>query len=283
MRTEQEMYSLILDFAQSDQRIRLVGMEGSRTNIHIPRDSFQDYDISFLVTDMDSFRRDDGWLDAFGQRLLLQKPEDMELYPPKLGNWFSYLMLFEDGNKLDLTLIPLEELDLYLASDKLLKILLDKDGRVPDPPIPTDRDYWIKKPSPRSFDDCCNEFWFLTTYVAKGLCRKEILFAAEHLEERLRPELLRMLGWIVGTRTDFSCSVGKSCKFLKGFIEPELWEALLTTYQNGSYEAMWESLWTCIRLFRDSSQKMARFLSCPYPNYDKKVSGYLRQLETSYR
>ena len=65
MRTEQEMYSLILDFAQSDQRIRLVGMEGSRTNIHIPRDSFQDYDISFLVTDMDSFRRDDGWLDAF--------------------------------------------------------------------------------------------------------------------------------------------------------------------------------------------------------------------------
>ena len=64
MRTEQEMYSLILDFAQSDQRIRLVGMEGSRTNIHIPRDSFQDYDISFLVTDMDSFRRDDGWLDA---------------------------------------------------------------------------------------------------------------------------------------------------------------------------------------------------------------------------
>ena len=74
-------------------------MEGSRTNIHAPRDEFQDYDISFLVTDMASFQQSDNWLDAFGPRIILQKPEAMELFAPELGNWFSYLMLFRDGAK----------------------------------------------------------------------------------------------------------------------------------------------------------------------------------------
>lgn len=283
MRTEREMYSLILNYARSDERIRLVGMEGSRTNVNIPPDSFQDYDISFLVTDMESFQRDDCWLDVFGERIILQKPEDMELFPPELGNWFSYLMLFRDGSKIDLTLIPLEELELYLSSDKLLKILLDKDGIVSELPVPTDRDYWLKKPSPRSFDDCCNEFWFLTTYVAKGLCRKEILFSAQHLEALLRPNLLRMLGWVVGMEKGYSFSIGKDCKFLKNYIKPALWDDLLSTYQNGSYDDMWNSLWTSIRLFREASHKMAEYLSCPYPDYDEKVSSYLRQLEASYR
>ena len=37
----------------------------------------------------------------------MQKPEAMALFPPELGSWFSYLMIFKDGVKLDLTLIPL--------------------------------------------------------------------------------------------------------------------------------------------------------------------------------
>ncbi|MFU2213898.1 aminoglycoside 6-adenylyltransferase, partial [Enterococcus faecium] len=38
-------------------------------------------------------------------------------------NRFSYLMLFDDYNKIDLTLLPLEELDNYLKGDKLIKVL----------------------------------------------------------------------------------------------------------------------------------------------------------------
>lgn len=88
MRSEQEMMDTIVEFARNDNRIRLVTLEGSRTNKNIPRDSFQDYDISYFVTDMDSFKTDDEWLNVFGKRLIMQKPEDMELFPPELGNWF---------------------------------------------------------------------------------------------------------------------------------------------------------------------------------------------------
>lgn len=41
--------------------------------------------------------------------------------------------------------------------------------------------YHVRKPSAREYDDCCNEFWNVTPYVIKGLCRKEILFAIYEL------------------------------------------------------------------------------------------------------
>ncbi|MDR3167907.1 MAG: aminoglycoside 6-adenylyltransferase, partial [Treponema sp.] len=55
MRSEQEMMDLILSFAGKDERIRVVTMEGSRLNKNAPRDQFQDYDISYIVTDLGSF------------------------------------------------------------------------------------------------------------------------------------------------------------------------------------------------------------------------------------
>ena len=77
MRSEKEVYDIVLNFAKTDKRIRMVTLEGSRTNTNIPPDDFQDFDITFFVTDMDSFTSDDKWLDIFGERLILQKPEDM--------------------------------------------------------------------------------------------------------------------------------------------------------------------------------------------------------------
>jgi aminoglycoside 6-adenylyltransferase len=45
MRTEQEMFDLILNIAKKDERIRAVFMNGSRTNPNAVKDIFQDYDI----------------------------------------------------------------------------------------------------------------------------------------------------------------------------------------------------------------------------------------------
>ncbi|GJM71133.1 hypothetical protein HMSSN036_33490 [Paenibacillus macerans] len=211
LRSEQEMMNLFLNFAAKEDRIRLVTMEGSRTNVNIPPDSFQDFDISYFVTDMDFFKENDEWLGVFGKRIMMQKPEDMELFPPELGNWFSYIMLFEDGNKLDLTLIPVNESELYFAeSDGLVKVLLDKDRLVKNEATATDRGYWLKKPSAREFDDCCNEFWMVSTYVVKGLARQEILFAIDHLNEIARPNLLRMMAWNIGSVHGYTFSVGKT-------------------------------------------------------------------------
>ena len=186
MRTEKEMLSLILDVAQKDERVRVVGMNGSRTNPNVPKDIYQDYDVVYVVSEMKSFINDPTWIDVFGKRIILQTPEAMNMFPPELGNWFSYLMLFEDGTRIDLILVPLNELDKYVHDDKLINILLDKDGRLPQLPPSSDIDYWVKKPTSAFFDDCCNEFWWLSTYVAKGLCRNELPYAIDHLTANTR-------------------------------------------------------------------------------------------------
>lgn len=282
MRTEQEMMDLILTFAEKDERIKVVGMEGSRTNVHVPKDEFQDYDVTYVVTDMESFKKDDEWLKYFGKRIFMQKPEAMSLFPPELGNWFSYLMLFEDGTRIDLKLVPISELDLYLSWDKLLAVLLDKDKRIKNYPTPTDMDYHVKKPTMQEYDDCCNEFWWVSTYVVKGLCRKEILYAIDHLNQIVRHELLRMISWKVGIETGFSLSVGKNFKYINKYIDEDLWNRLLSTYRMDSYENVWEALLICHELFREVSKEVSDILGFIYPEYDKNITRYTEDMYEKY-
>ncbi|WP_072333427.1 MULTISPECIES: aminoglycoside 6-adenylyltransferase [unclassified Paenibacillus] len=282
MRSEQEMMTLLMDFAKNEDRIRLVTLEGSRTNKHIPPDAFQDYDISYFVTDLDSFKENDRWLDTFGKRLMMQKPEDMELFPAELGSWFSYLILFEDGSKVDLTLIPIEETeDYFTKSDGLVEVLLDKDARIKQEVIADDRQYWVKKPTAREFDDCCNEFWMVSTYVVKGLARKEILFAIDHLNENARPNLLRMMAWHIGSERGYTFSVGKNYKFINHYLPTEDWETLLSTYSQNGYPEMWQSLLACYALFRKYSKAVAESLAYPYPDYDDAITKYTENIYAS--
>lgn len=276
------MIDLILSFAIKDERIKVVGMEGSRTNVNVPKDEFQDYDITYVVTDMESFKKNDEWLEYFGKRIFMQKPEAMSLFSPELGNWFSYLMLFEDGTRIDLKLVPISELALYLSWDKLLVVLLDKDKRIEKYPNPTDIEYHVKKPSAEFFDDCCNEFWWVSTYVVKGLCRKEILFAIDHLNQILRNELLRMISWKVGLETEFTISVGKNYKFIDQYITGDLWKKLLSTYQMDTYEHMWESLFQCHQLFREVSKQVGEYFHYPYPEYDRNITQYTLDMYQKY-
>jgi aminoglycoside 6-adenylyltransferase len=278
MRAEEEMLDIILSFAEKEDRIRVVGMEGSRTNSDIPKDIFQDYDITYVVSEMEPFTKNEDWLDVFGKRIFMQKPEDMALFHPQLGNWFSYLMLFEDGIRIDLTIVPLEELDLYLSSDSLLKVLLDKDDLVGDFPEPSNILYYVERPPLQKFDDCCNEFWWVATYVVKGLCRQEFIYAADYLNQIMRQELLRMLSWKVGIENDFAVSMGKNYKFLEQYVSKELWTRIVATYDMASYDKMWEVLGCLQTLFREISKEVAEELRFPYPNYDENITQYIEEM-----
>lgn len=281
MRSEQQIYDTVLNFAMGDERIRVVTLEGSRTNINIAPDDFQDYDITFFVTDMESFTANDERLAVFGERLILQKPEDMELFPAE-EKGFSYLMLFSDDVKIDLTLLPLELLKEYFTWDKLVKVLLDKDRRAGLQPEPTDMDYHLRRPTERMFDDCCNEFWNTVPYVVKGLCRRELLFAIDHMNDVVRRELLRMLSWKIGIERGFDFSLGKNYKFMERFLPVKLWERLMSTYRMDSYEQMWAALEQCMELFREVSAETAGRLGFGYPDYDKNISGYVARQKARY-
>lgn len=81
MRSEKEMMDLVLSLAEQDERIRIVTLEGSRANINIPKDEFQDYDVTYFVTDVESFTLKDEWLKSFGNIIMMQKPVLSVVYP----------------------------------------------------------------------------------------------------------------------------------------------------------------------------------------------------------
>jgi aminoglycoside 6-adenylyltransferase len=249
-------------------------------NKNVPIDEFQDFDIAFIVKNMEKYKNNDNWLDVFGKRVIMQKPEAMPMFPPDwLGkcNKFSYLMTFEDGNKMDLTLVPLAELNYYFEeADSLLKVLLDKDNICPLINEPSDIDFHVKKPSEDFLDNCCNEFWHLSTYVTKGLCRNEFLYAVKHLD-LMREQMLVMVSWKVGIETSFSLSVGKAYKYLNKYIADETWETIIKTYKNDTMDAVWDSLITCCNLFQEVTNQVSKKLKYKCPEYSRSVINHIKK------
>ena len=275
MRSEKEMLELILRTAEQDERIRVVMMNGSRANPDAPRDPFQDFDIVYLVTDMTPFSNNPEWVRRFGEILVMQMPEAMQDPPPSNDGGFGYLMQFSDGNRIDLGIYPLEKLNEHI-SDSQSVLLLDKDGIVPALPPPSDRDYLPQPPTIKLFADCCNEFWWVSTYVAKALWREEFTYARAILDGPVREQLMKMLTWRIGAVTRFLKNPGKNGKYFKRYLEPEIWNQLLLTYADGSYERTWDALFAMCDLFRQSALVIAERYGFDYPTGDdERVSTHL--------
>ncbi len=276
MRSEQDMFDLILGTARDDERIRAVIMNGSRTNPAACRDIFQDYDIVYVVRDIASFINDPAWIDRFGERMILQLPDAMGDPPPQGDGSFTYLIQFMDGNRIDLNLFPLDKLP-DRQEESLRVLLIDKDGLFAPFPPPDDRDHLPQPPSARAFADCCNEFWWVSTYVAKGLWRQELTYAKSMMDEIVRGELLKMLTWYVGVQTGFTRSPGKYGKYLKDCLPADLWVLLEKTYADADYQRTWDALLVMGELFRRAAHEVAAHQGLTYPQRDDdRVSAHLR-------
>jgi aminoglycoside 6-adenylyltransferase len=278
MRSEQEMFDLILETARQDERIRAVLLNGSRANPNAPRDRFQDFDIVYFVTEVEPFKYNLEWIRRFGEIMIMQMPEDMQDPPPEdMGSWV-YLMQFMDGNRIDLSIAPLSRVH-EISSDSLSVVLLDKDGLIPGLPPSSERDYLPQPPSAKAFSDCCNEFWWVSVYVAKGLWRREILYAKYYLDHYVRDQLAKMLDWTIGTRTQFNRNPGKYGKYVQRYLESEEWKLLLKTYSDAGFDRTWESLDAMCTIFRLLANEVAGHFGYEYPlQDDERVSAYLEHI-----
>jgi aminoglycoside 6-adenylyltransferase len=280
MRNEKEMMDLIINKAIQDDRIRAVIMNGSRTNPNVKKDIFQDYDIVYIVKDIDSFTSDHSWVDIFGERIMMQMPEDKMLPPADQSGHFIYLMQFTDGNRIDLNLIPLEKMDDLLKPDSLSRLLLDKDNLIGSLPPSNDSDYHIKRPSEKEFLDTCNEFWWICMNISKGIWREELPYAMFMYEQINRNVLVCMIEWSIGIDTNFTKSAGKLGKYFKDFLEKDEWKEFLATYSDSDYENLWNSLFTMCDLFRKKAIKVANHFDFNYQyDEDKNVTDYLKKVK----
>lgn len=277
MRSETEMMELILEGARQDQRVIAAYLKGSRTNPNVPKDPYRDFDVMYVVTETESFRRDTRWLDRFGTILLKQEQGDELGFGERFGlrdcfdQLYSWLLLFDDGNRIDIGVETVEHMERGAARNKQFLPLLDKVGCLPPP---SDEDFHVKAPAEKRYQGCCNGFFWSLCDVVKGCMREELPYAMAVYHTQARPMLEQMLEWYVGCETGFSLSCGKAHRFFQQYLPEELYEAFTHTYAAGSFQALEDGIHSARQLFRKTALLVADRLSFSYP--DGTEEGFLR-------
>lgn len=282
MRSEKEMLELIINFAKSNHSIKAILLNGSRANPNSVKDGFMDYDIVYVVETTKPFIENKDWISYFGKILIMQEPDNSNLFTVEVPNQdkFTYLMQFDDGNRIDLTFATTEFAQKICKEDSQTVVLLDKTNSFNIVLPPSDKSYFIKKPTENEFLACCNEFWWLSTYVAKGLWRKNIIYCLEIYSRDVHPELMNLLRWYVGTENDFKVTSGKYDKHFKNLLPPEIYNKLLKTYPEATEKSLWESLKTTCNLFDEVAKQISCRLDYKYDGIQSKdVMKYIFERE----
>ena len=258
MRAETEMLDLILQTAETLQ-VAAVAMSGSRTNPKAPKDEFQDYDVVYVLDDFDNLTSDLSCLDQFGKRIIEQHV--------LLGYRRLYLMLFEDGNRIDLTLCPKEHIQEWVDSEADYTVLQDEKGLFEFYTTSPER-YWTNPASPIDFEKACNEFWWVSAYVVKGIHRNHLVYATDHLYGICQQELLKVLAWqVVSDRG--RVDIGKNYKYLFNYLPAEKEKEFSTLLDFSSVEKLTQSLLATMQLFHQEAQFLAHKMGF---DYDMKVA-----------
>ena len=259
MRIETEMMNLILQIAES-LKVDAVALSGSRTNDHAPKDEFQDYDVVYLVDNLENLISDLSWLDQFGNRLIEQHNI--------LGNRRLYLMLFEDGNRIDLTLCPKDHIQEWVDSEAGYTVLVDEKGLFESYTTSPER-YWTSPASQIDFEKSCNEFWWVSSYVVKGICRNQLIYATDHLYGICQQELLKVLAWQVASDRG-KVDIGKNYKYLFNYLPAEKEKEFSNLLDFSNIEKITQSLLATMDFFHKEAQDLAKKMGF---DYDKEVDG----------
>ena len=257
-RSEAQMLRLILQVAENIQ-VEAVAMSGSRTDTKAPKDEFQDYDVVYVVDDLDNLTSDLSWLDQFGTRIIEQHNV--------LGNRRLYLMIFEDGNRIDLTLCPTEYIQEWVDSEEGFTVLVDEKGLFESYSSSPER-FWIHPASETDFEKSCNEFWWVSAYVVKGICRKQVIYATDHLYGICQQELLKILAWQVASDRE-AVDIGKNYKYLFIYLTAEKEKEFSNLLDFSSLDKIIQSLLATMQIFHQEAQSLSQKMGF---EYDREVA-----------
>ena len=258
MRTETEMLDVILKTAETLQ-VATVAMSGSRTDTKASKDEFQDYDVVYVVENLDELITDLSWLDQFGKRIIEQEVG--------LGQRRLYLMLFEDGNRIDLTLCPKEHIKEWVDSEAGFTVLEDPEHLF-EPYSQNLERYWTSPASAIEFEKACNEFWWVSAYVVKGICRKQVIYATDHLYGICQQELLKVLAWQVASDRG-AVDIGKNYKYLFNYLPAQKENEFSSLLDFSNSDKITQSLFATMKFFHQEAQSLAQKMGF---DYDKEVA-----------
>jgi len=261
-----DKYTQIIDLIKNDENIRGVVLYGSRANKNVKPDKFQDYDIYYIVNDVDKFD-----ITTFRNVKIMFIPSDN--YPEIFEREKCYLMLFDDDSRIDLVVCTKEDFLVKHANEIPMKYLIDKDDNLPGTDLRINEDCFIKPMTEKEFSGTCSEFIWELQNVAKGLKRDELSYAMFIRDIGVRDMLNKIIDQHIGMMNNFEVTVGTLGKYRKKYLMENQYDLYQKTYLSNTTEDKWESIFYMVELFEELGSEIA---NKNYYHYPKSEIEYMK-------
>jgi len=286
-RQEHDVMSSLMQWAESKVNIRAMLLTSSRTDSPTTVDRFSDYDVILVVTSIKPFLENEDWLEDFGKVLVMYRD------PIRIEHGletFIRVTQYENGTKIDYSIWPVDLVRRIIEEPKLpagldigYSVLIDKDNLTEQLKPPTYTAYIPAIPTEKEYQTLVEEFFNITAYVAKHICRDDLMplkYCLDYVAKQ--DKLLGMLEWGVELDHNWSISPGACGKGLKKYLKPEIWSELESTYVGAGKQENWEALFKTITIFRKVAIEVADHLGYSYPySLDQRVVKYLDKIKGS--
>lgn len=259
MRTLQQAIDQAKQFAKENDHIRALVFQGSLVMPNPKIDAFTDIDPLFYVDDIDAFINDESWIDFFGSPIARFSDEGTETSGAK---WYARLLLLKDGFKMDVSFQ-----DIKYAKEAvhmpLYKVIIDKDGKIPTPPVTDESNFYTVPPTKETFHQILNEFFFDTTYVVKSIRRNELFFT-RFMFGVLNKKIKALLGWYLGFNSNYTTNIGAEGRYLFDLMDDSLKQMVLDTFAGKTVIAHLDALDAYFRLVGFLGREIEKQSSIPY-------------------
>jgi aminoglycoside 6-adenylyltransferase len=284
---EGDVIHQLKQWAERRDSVRALLLTSTRANPNAVVDVFSDYDVILVVRDIHPLYEDKSWLQDFGD-VLVTYWDPIYLAPNYGIEQVGSVIQYADGLHIDFTLWPVEMLGRIIESRTLPAdldvgyiVLLDKDNITIELKQPTHTVYVPKRPTEEIYRKVIEDFFSDVPYVAKCLCRDELMPAKWCLDFDMKHVFLRqMLEWRMELDHDWSEPAGNLGKGLKKKLPPAIWSKLENTYTGADISENWDALFNTMHLFREVAIDVAKGLGFVYSyDLDQRVTNFLGKMK----
>lgn len=174
------MINTLTSWSQQQDNVRALLLTGSAATGQTH--PLSDRDLEVYVDDPAPLLSDDTWWDRLGEVLVVER-----LHAP---GWFPSQIVYYAGGKLDLTVIPIEQIT-SIPRDRPFRVLVEKDERVQTLSLAPSTS---SLPSGDDFEQALHWGYAAALMSAKAAVRDE-LWMAKVRDRDLKEQLLLLIEW----------------------------------------------------------------------------------------
>ncbi|MBN9485876.1 MAG: aminoglycoside 6-adenylyltransferase [Alphaproteobacteria bacterium] len=263
-----DVLASILRWAGAREDVAAVIQTGSLARGDGSADAFSDVDLEIIAHDTRLLAKDDRWLSAIADPIIVLHLEQDDGWPTRLAIYDNGM----DGSvKVDFTLAAPRRLQEMISSRKLnalymrgYRVLLDKDGVTKDLPPPSGDVPRRSLPAEEEFRRRVEEFWFEAFHIPKYLARGE-LFLVKQRDWTMKELLLEMMEWHALALSPAPVDVWHLGARLRQWTDPGTWRDLQRTFGHFDADDARRAFEETTTLYSRLAREVARKAGFPYP------------------